>query len=445
MPPARAVGSVFTRPSPTSRGLGRCVSFRMGRGREQTAAGPRAGACRLRGVGRRCLAPVGKGCCRYAGSTLFALRAKALQSGAPDHGVSRERAGFSERFTHQGNLPARRGTGERAAPRRGRRYTPSRRQNAPFSRQNLPHHPTAANAALYKARLIARRGKPPRRAPKTSVPRMFTTYPRLFTAHPRLFTTYPRLFTAHPVPVYGPSRAIYDLPTPLRSSHVFSGHSMPFAAPPRLYGFRAICGASPAPLRLSYACLWPLCAICDTFRVICGASCAFYDFPTPFVATPCLLQPIRACFRAIRAFNSHPVPVYGRLLTGHSTPVYSLSTPFMAFYDLSHAICGPPASFAAHPRLLRSSHACLRPFCTFYGHPAPAKVSFPPFPPPPSSSRIPQGERRALPAPAQGANPLRIPFWKTTSIASVSPSPKTPQADGPCSWAVRRVYALSPE
>ena len=329
----------------------------MGRGRKQTAAGPRAGACRLRGVGRRCLAPVGKGCCRYAGSTLFALRAKALQSGAPDHGVSRERAGFSERFAHQGNLPARRGTGERAAPRRGRRYTPSRRQNAPFSRQNLPHHPTAANAALYKARLIARRGKPPRRAPKTSVPRMFTTYPRLFTAHPRLFTTYPRLFTAHPVPVYGPSRAIYDLPTPLRSSHVFSGHSMPFAAPPRLYGFRAICGASPAPLRLSYACLWPLCAICDTFRVICGASCAFYDFPTPFVATPCLLQPIRACFRAIRAFNSHPVPVYGCLFT--SIPHLFMAYP--RFYGLLRPV---PRHLRRIPRLSRLSH-------TFYGHSVP--------------------------------------------------------------------------
>ena len=63
--------------------------------------------------------PLGKGRCWCAGSTLFALQAKALQSGAPDHGVSRERVGFSERFAHQGSLPARRGTGERAAPRRG--------------------------------------------------------------------------------------------------------------------------------------------------------------------------------------------------------------------------------------------------------------------------------------------------------------------------------------
>ena len=94
MPPASAVGSDSTHTRPTSRGRVCCVSFRMGRGRALTAAGPRAGACRLRGVWRRCLAPVGKGRCRCAGSTLFALRAKALQSGAPDHGVSRKEARF---------------------------------------------------------------------------------------------------------------------------------------------------------------------------------------------------------------------------------------------------------------------------------------------------------------------------------------------------------------
>ena len=83
-----------TRARPTSRGRARCVSVRMGRRCGQTAAGPRAGACRLRRVGRRCLALPGKGRCRCAGSTLFALRAKALQSGAPDHGVSRKEARF---------------------------------------------------------------------------------------------------------------------------------------------------------------------------------------------------------------------------------------------------------------------------------------------------------------------------------------------------------------
>ena len=49
VPPARAFGAVQTRPCPTSRGHGRFVSFRMGRFVYATAAGPRAGACRLRG------------------------------------------------------------------------------------------------------------------------------------------------------------------------------------------------------------------------------------------------------------------------------------------------------------------------------------------------------------------------------------------------------------
>ena len=211
-----------------------------------------------------------------AHSTLFALRAKALQSGAPDHGVSRERAGFSERFAHQGTLPARRGTGERAAPRRGRRYTPSRRQNAPFSRQNLPHHPTAANAALYKARLIARRGKPPRRAPKTSVPRLFTTYPRLLTTHPRLFT-------AHPVP-------FTTFPHLLRSAHVFSSHFMPFAPLRAFMAFCAICGHSQrftTFLRLLMAPPRHLRRIPRLSRLshtFCGHSVPFTAFPRLF---PC--------------------------------------------------------------------------------------------------------------------------------------------------------------
>ena len=49
---------------------------------------------------------------------------------------------------------------------------------------------------------------------------------------------------------------------------------------------------------------------------------------------------------------------------------------------------------------------------------------------------VPRGERRALPAPAQGTNPLGIPFWGPASSFPVSPSPKTPQAAGPCSWGL---------
>ena len=63
-----------------------------------------------------------------------------------------------------------------------------------------------------------------------------------------------------------------------------------------------------------------------------------------------------------RAQDQRSAPVYDP-----STPVYSLSVPFMAF----------PRLFAAILHLLR--------------HPAPAKVSFPPFPPPPHLPDHPAG------------------------------------------------------
>ena len=69
--------------------------FAPRRGRENDAALPQQGAAGVQG--RRCL-PCGQRRCRGADSTLFALRAKALQSGAPDHGVSREKAGFRNVF-----------------------------------------------------------------------------------------------------------------------------------------------------------------------------------------------------------------------------------------------------------------------------------------------------------------------------------------------------------
>ena len=57
---------------------------------------------------RRCLALPGKGRCRCARSMLFALRAKALQSGAPYFGVSRKKQGFGA-FCPSGNSPRRAG------------------------------------------------------------------------------------------------------------------------------------------------------------------------------------------------------------------------------------------------------------------------------------------------------------------------------------------------
>ena len=68
------------------------------------------------------------------------------------------------------------------------------------------------------------------------------------------------------------------------------------------------------------------------------------------------------------------------------------------------------------------------------------------------SQTIPQGERRALPAPAQGSRPLRIPFWGTGSVSQnaaggrpllVGLPPSTPTTapfgtkrskSAPCSW-----------
>ena len=61
------------------------------------------------------------------------------------------------------------------------------------------------------------------------------------------------------------------------------------------------------------------------------------------------------------------------------------------------------------------------------------------------SAAVPQGERRALPAPAQGINPLRIPFWGRQPFPPRPPSPKTPQAAGPCSWACRRLLPSPPQ
>ena len=154
-----------TRARPTSRGRARCVSVRMGRRWEQTAAGPRAGACRLRCVGRRCLAPVGKGRCKCACSTLFALRAKALQSGAPDHGVSREKAGFRNVSPIKG-FPGAPGNG--AAARflaRGTEIHAIPQTRRILIPPSLPRPPRAASAVLYKARLpaIAFRGEHPAR------------------------------------------------------------------------------------------------------------------------------------------------------------------------------------------------------------------------------------------------------------------------------------------
>ena len=47
----------------------------------------------------------------------------------------------------------------------------------------------------------------------------------------------------------------------------------------------------------------------------------------------------------------------------------------------------------------------------FHASPPAAKTVLQPLPRPPYSPAVPRGERRALPAPAQGTSPLGIPFW----------------------------------
>ena len=80
----------------------------------------------------------------------------------------------------------------------------------------------------------------------------------------------------------------------------------------------------------------------------------------------------------------------------------------------------------------------------FHASPPAAKTVLQPLPRPPYSPAVPRGERRALPAPAQGTSPLGIPFWGTAVIFPLPPSPKTPQAASPCSWACRRLRPLPP-
>ena len=153
VPPASAFGSVFTRPSPTSRGLGRCVSFRMGRGRKQTAAGPRAGACRRRGVGRRCLALWARGAAGVRGRRCLPCGQRRCRAARRIMACRGRERGFGT-FCPSGKFTGAPGNGGTGRTPQGTEIHAISQTERAFSRQNLPHHPTAANAALYKARLI---------------------------------------------------------------------------------------------------------------------------------------------------------------------------------------------------------------------------------------------------------------------------------------------------
>ena len=99
VPADSAVGAGVTPVCPMRRGQAGCGTFCLGRARGQTVTGSRAGACRLRRVGRRCLAPVGQGALRgCVFDAVCPCGAKALLSGAPDFGVYRGGKLFAGRF-----------------------------------------------------------------------------------------------------------------------------------------------------------------------------------------------------------------------------------------------------------------------------------------------------------------------------------------------------------
>ena len=191
-----------------------------------TAAGPRAGACRLRGVGRRCLAlwargaagmrgrrclPCGQRRCRVARRIMACRgRERGFRSGLPIRELYR-RAG------ERGNGPHPAGDGDT-------------RHLADRTRL-LPAKPSASS---YRRKRGALQGTPhcPRFA--ANLPMRASSFPHLFTANPRLL---------RPVcAVYGASRAVYG------ASH----------------------------------------AVCGVFRALYSVFRAVYGFPTPFAATPCL-------------------------------------------------------------------------------------------------------------------------------------------------------------
>ena len=153
--------------SPGLNGSGLWFFFRhvpsCRKGKKATVPCDVALPCRAGGAAgvrvRRCL-PCGQRRCRVARRIL----------------ACREKTGFRCVLPIRKLPPARRGTGERASPRKGRSLSrtpsaprspnepfPARNgdtphltdETSPFLLQNLPLYPSAANAALYKPRLIA--------------------------------------------------------------------------------------------------------------------------------------------------------------------------------------------------------------------------------------------------------------------------------------------------
>ena len=82
----------------------------------------------------------------------------------------------------------------------------------------------------------------------------------------------------------------------------------------------------------------------------------------------------------------------------------------------SHRLCFSRRIFGAR----HTVETGFSPFTTFS---RPQKAIFPPSPPRLLPQTIPRGDRRALPAPAQGSKPLRIPFLGTAAVFPAAPVP----------------------
>ena len=227
----------------------------MWRGREQTAAGPRAGACRLRGVGRRCLAlwargaagmrgrrclPCGQRRCRVARRIMACRgRERVFRSGLPIREIY-QRAG------ERGNGPHPAGDGDT-------RHLADRTRPSPGKTFRIILPPQTRRSTRH-ASLPAFRGEPPDAclqlsAPVYSQPAPFTTCLRRLRRIPRRLRRIPRRLRRIP-------RSLQRIPRRLRLSHTFCGHSMPvygLFAP--LTAIPCLFTAFPRLLRPPHACL----------------------------------------------------------------------------------------------------------------------------------------------------------------------------------------------
>ena len=160
----------------------------------------------------------------------------------------------------------------------------------------------------------------------------------------------------------------------------------------------------------------PVCA----FDAVCPAGKGAAEWRAGFLAC-------RKRKQAPERF-AHQVILPARRGTGLSR----VSPPGMELYTVPRAELALSRHSFHIIRAQQRQHQARLPAIAFRGeHPAcapglpsPQNPGFSPFPPPPYSPAIPQGERRALPAPAQGSRPLRIPFWEAASVFPRPPSPK---------------------